>query len=257
MPKPQLGVVVPTLNSAATLEWTLCSLRAQRSVTLRILVADSGSTDDTLNICRSWRIDTIYVPPGNMYRAINEGLRQMDTEWVTYLNSDDLVYPQSYARLVQAGEQEGAAVAYGDCDFVDYEGRFLHTVKSSAPSRLRGMFLRGRLGFQQAAAVFGKSVFDEMRGFDERYRLIADYEFFCRLTFSGCKLTYVQRPAIAAFRVHDSQLSRAQSAAMEAELASFQRTIQPKRPFKGVLDVLHWRFQNSPIYLWRLMKQRP
>jgi glycosyltransferase involved in cell wall biosynthesis len=249
--------VVPTLNSAATLEWTLCSLRSQRDITVQVLVADSGSEDRTLDICKSWGVDTIYVPPGNMYRAINEGLRQIDAEWLTYLNSDDLVYPESYARLVTLGEQQHASVAYGDCDFIDYEGRFLYTIKSSQPCRLRGMFLRDRLGFKQAAAVFRKTTFNEVGGFDERYRLIADYDFFYRLAFSGDAFAYVQRPAVAAFRVHARQLSESQALSMKGEMTSFRKTLNSGASFGSLLDVLHWRLQNSPIYLWRLMKQRP
>ena len=83
MAKQQIGVVVPTLNSAATLTWTLCSLRSQRDVSVEMIVADSGSVDGTLNICKFWDVRTIYVPPGNMYRGINAGLRQLDAEWVT------------------------------------------------------------------------------------------------------------------------------------------------------------------------------
>ena len=123
MGKQQIGVVVPTLNSAATLTWTLCSLRSQKDVSVEMIVADSGSVaDGTLDICKFWDVRTIYAPPGNMYRAINAGLRQLDTEWVTYLNSDDIVYPQSYARLVARGEEQGASLVYADCDFVDFEG---------------------------------------------------------------------------------------------------------------------------------------
>ena len=97
MPKGQIGVVVPTMNSASTLQWTLCSLRSQRDITLDVIVADSGSQDGTVDICKAWGVPTIYVPPGNMYRAINAGLRVMESDWVTYLNSDDIVYPDSYA----------------------------------------------------------------------------------------------------------------------------------------------------------------
>ncbi len=164
MPKAQIGVVVPTLNSAATLTWTLCSLRSQRDVTLEIIIADSGSTDGTADICKFWDVRTIYVPPGNMYRAINTGLRQLDAEWVTYLNSDDSVYPDSYSRLVARGEEQHASFVYADCDFVDYEGRFLFVMKSPAPHRLPGLvrlspLFRGRVGFGQPAAVYRKTVF--------------------------------------------------------------------------------------------------
>ena len=60
----------------------------------------------TLEICRKWGVPTFYVPPGNMYRAINQGLRQMDMEWITDMNSDDLVYAQSYARMLALGNRK-------------------------------------------------------------------------------------------------------------------------------------------------------
>jgi glycosyltransferase involved in cell wall biosynthesis len=249
--------VVPTLNSAATLEWTLCSLRSQRDITVQVLVADSGSEDRTLDICKSWGVDTIYVPPGNMYRAINEGLRQIETEWITYLNSDDLVYPFSYARLLAVGEQQRASMAYGDCDFLDYEGRFLFTIRSSPTSQVLGMFRWGRLGFAQPAAIFRRSIFTELGGFDERYRHIADYDLFYRLALAGYPLAKLRRPAVAAFRVHESQISEREAATMREEMKVHRKALNIRTSPRSVLDVLCWRLQNFPIYVWRLMKQRP
>lgn len=254
MAQPQIGVVVPTLNSSATLAWTLCALHSQRDVTLEILVADSGSEDGTLDICKNWGVPTFYVPPGNMYGAINSGLRRMDTEWITYLNSDDLVYPQSYARLLALGGQQSASVVYGDCDFVDYEGRFLFTLKSPPPSRLRGLLECGLAGFAQPAAIFRRSAFQELEGFDERYRLIADFDFFYRLTFSGYKLTRLQGPTVAAFRLSASQFTRREAANMREEMQSFRSASNVRASHHGLLDVLYWRLQNSPAYLWRLIK---
>jgi glycosyltransferase involved in cell wall biosynthesis len=253
----RLGIVVPTLNSSATLEWTLCALRGQRDITPEIVVADSGSEDGTLDICKKWGVPTFYVPPGNMYRAINLGLRQMDMEWIAYMNSDDLVYPQSYARLLALGERQQADAVYGDVDFVDYEGRFLFVVKVPSPARLTGMFRRGLMGFQPAAAIFRRSVFEELGGFDEQFRLIADYDFFYRMNASGYKLAQVCRPAVAAFRIHPSQLSIRQATNMKDELKSFRKARNVRTSPMDLLDVLCWRLQNSPIYLWRLMKQRP
>lgn len=262
MPRPQIGVVVPTLNSAATLTWTLCSLRSQKDVSLEIIVADSGSVDRTLDICKFWDIRTIYVPPGNMYRAINAGLHQLDAEWVTYLNSDDVVFADSYARLVARGEEQQASFVYGDCDFVDNEGRFLFVMKSPPAGRLPGLvrlspLFRGRVGFGQPAAIYRKNVFEELGGFDERYRNIGDTDFFFRLVTSGRPVAKLRRPPVAAFRLHPSQLSNRLAANMKEELALFRkRTKVPASP-GDFLDVLSWRLQNSPIYLWRLSKLRP
>ena len=68
---PTITYVIPTLNSASTLDMTLFSLKSQRDINLEILVVDSGSTDKTLEICKKWNIKSIYVEAGNMYKAIN------------------------------------------------------------------------------------------------------------------------------------------------------------------------------------------
>ena len=89
-----VSCVIPTLNSSRTLEETLMSLLRQRNCQVKVIVADSGSTDGTLDICRRWGVPSIYVRPGNMYQAINEGLEQCSTDWLAYLNSDDMLYNQ-------------------------------------------------------------------------------------------------------------------------------------------------------------------
>lgn len=262
MRRHQIGVVVPTLNSAATLTWTLCSLRSQRDVSVEIIVADSGSADGTADICKFWDVRTIYVQPGNMYRAINSGVRELEAEWVTYLNSDDCVYPDSYARLVARGEEEHAAFVYGDCDFVDSEGRFLFVMKSPPSHRLAGLvrlspLFGGRVGFGQPAAIYRKSVFEELGGFNEKYRNIGDTDFFFRLITSGRPVAKLQRPPVAAFRLHALQLSKREGVNMREELSSFRRGTKVRVSLGDFLDVVSWRLQNSPIYLWRLSGLRP
>ncbi|HVB99468.1 MAG TPA: glycosyltransferase [Candidatus Dormibacteraeota bacterium] len=255
-------MVVPTLNSASTLHWTLCALHSQRGVTLNVIVADSGSTDATLELCKHWSVRTIYVPPGNMYRAINAGLREIDSEWVTYLNSDDVVYPSSYARLLARGEEKKACLVYGDCDFVDYEGRFLFMQKSPPAPRLAGLarlspVFKGRLGFTQPTAIYRRIAFEELNGFDEVYRFFSDVDFFYRFITSGRPAAKLPRPTVAAFRLHNKQLSVRQASSIQEEMRRFRKATTIRPMPADWLDVLSWRLLNSPVYLWRLSRLRP
>ncbi len=252
MAEESLGVVVPTLNSAATLDWTLCSLRNQRDCTVRVLVVDSGSTDGTLEICRSWGVSTVYVPPGSMYHAINEGIRSMDTEWVTYLNSDDIVYPYSYARLLKLGRTTCASLVYGHCDFTDAEGRFLFTWRAATPSQLPGMFRRGVLGFSQPCAIFKRKVVCDVGEFDARYRHVADIIFFSRLALSGHVLHRLPPPSVAAFRLHSAQLSSREAGAVKSEILDHlkKQGMQPR--FQDHLSLLSWQLANLPNHIARL-----
>lgn len=250
-----IGVVVPTLNSASTLDWTLCALKNQRGICTEIIVADSGSEDGTLEICKKWSVPTTYVPPGNIYRAINLGIRRLQTEWVAELNSDDFVYPHSYSRLVARGEQQRADLVYGDCDFVDGEGRFLFTDRSAPRSRSNGIFRCGRFSFQPMAAVFRKRVFDDLGGFDEKYRLVADADFFSRLVLSGRPVAKVCGPAVAAFRLHERELSVRFAAEMAVE-KKLRRSALPRPSPRDFLDFAYWRLQNAPSHLANLFKHR-
>jgi hypothetical protein len=160
--------------------------------------------------------------------------------------------------MVAVGEEQHASVVYGDCDFVDIEGRFLHTLKSPPPTRIPGMYRRRCQGFKQPAAIYRRSMFEELGGFDERYRLISDTDFFYRATMSNHAFARVGRPAVAIFRLHVGQLSESEAANMLKEVKAWEEEIKlPTASLSDRFDMLYWRFQNSPIYLWRLMKQRP
>ena len=256
MPKAEIGIVVPTLNSAATLDWTLCCLRHQKDASVEVVVVDSGSNDGTLEICERWGVPTLHVSAGNIYRAVNKGLRQLNTDWMTYLNSDDVVYPYSYARMLECAKNKSAAVVYGDCDFMDFEGRFLYRLRSAPPSLLPGLFHRGIGGFAQPATIFSARAFEELGGFDEELRLISDFDFFSRLAFGPCLFAKVAPPAVASFRRHARQLSESQAEAMKQEMLLWHERRDQSRAPRGWIDLLTWRLQNLSCYFWRATMNR-
>lgn len=247
-----ITVVVPTLNSARTLEWTLFSLAIQQGCQATVIVTDSGSTDGTLELCRRYNVQVIYVAPGNMYRAINVGIKAANTRWVTYLNSDDLVYPCSYARLIKLGEETQSDVVYGSCDFVDWEGRFIHSYTPGYPYELLSQFLTSQLSFAQPAAIFTRQLFDELGGFSEDYQLASDLDFFLRAVLAKKRISMLRGPTVACFRIHHQQSSQ-NVQKLRAEISHIQnRFADSKR--SHTLDTFKWRVRNIPNYLIRILR---
>ena len=254
--KKQISVIVPTLNSATTLDWTLLSLRNQVDCCLKIIVVDSGSTDATVDICKRWDVESVYEPPGNMYRALNTGFQLCDTDWVSYINSDDYIFSNSYARLLEIGNSFIADVVYGHSDYIDRFGRFLFAYRPAPPSWLGHLFRKGLMGFAQPSAVFRREVFKSLGGFNENFRSISDFDFFWRALKSGYTFKLLPAPTVSVFRLHENQLSHRESELTNKEvktlLATSTKTLNLMPSFFKAL----WRIRNADQYCLKFLRTR-
>ncbi len=248
-----ITVVVPTLNSERTLASTLLSLTHQNDCSIRIIVVDSGSNDRTKEICDLFKIETLYVPPGNIYTAINAGLRLADTPWVSYLNSDDYIYPNSFARLIKLGELDSSGVVYGRCDYIDIEGRFIYSYEPGYPKELNSQFCRSQLSFAQPASIFRKEIYKKLGGFNEEMTLAADLDFFWRALLLPTKFSFVKGPSIACFRISSNQLSQNRVTHLLETKQIQQRLGKPSMfDYKNMMT---WRFRNLPHYILRIVRR--
>lgn len=255
-PLPAIGVVVPTYNSVQTLDWTLLSLRRQRGCQVEIVAVDSGSTDGTLECIERWGVRVLYSKPGNMYDAVNIGLRSLSTEWRTYLNSDDYIYPGAYANLIDLGIAFGADVVYGRADYVDWDGRFLFSFTAARPSRLAALFASGQMGFCQPSAIFRQAAYLGLNGFRNDLHFASDFDFFWRGLRQGCVFARLAGRSVVAFRLHNGQLSHRHRGEIMAEL----RSLLAPGSFRGYLarniHFARFRLSNIDSYLLRVLRAR-
>jgi len=95
MTEPTFSIITPTYNRAAFIKRTIESVLAQTFGDFEIIVVDDGSTDNTSEIVRSI-VDNrlIYHPKANEERAVarNTGVAMARGKYVTFLDSDDLLY---------------------------------------------------------------------------------------------------------------------------------------------------------------------
>lgn len=103
---PVVDVVIPTLNSEATLDDCLKYIRGQDyKGIINLIIIDGGSTDKTIEICKSYNCD-IHVIPGIYSTGLN-GARDKslqickgDLQW--QIDSDNFVPdPKTLSRLVE------------------------------------------------------------------------------------------------------------------------------------------------------------
>ena len=88
------SVVIPTHNSAATVELTLASVFKQTLTPAEIVVVDDASTDDTLDILKGYgdrlRVISRRKNAGCADMPRYQGVKASQSEWVALLDADDL-----------------------------------------------------------------------------------------------------------------------------------------------------------------------
>ncbi len=203
---PRISVIVPSYNSGAFLRQALTSALDQVPPPCEVVVQDGGSTDDTLDILRSFgeRVAWISERDGGQADALNKGLARASGDVVLLLNADDVILPGSLAAATAAFELDrDLAFAYGDFDMIDGAGALVRRYRSSRYSWER-VYARGCYIFIGSLFV-RRQVLMEIGGFDASLRACMDFDLLLRL--DGNRRSMHLRRTIGQFRMHDSSKS--------------------------------------------------
>lgn len=92
---PLVSVVIPTFNRVDLVGQAIDSVLAQTLDDFEIIVVDDGSTDGTEEKIRQYesRVRLIRTPHRGIAHARNVGTRHARGRYLTFLDSDDLLYP--------------------------------------------------------------------------------------------------------------------------------------------------------------------
>src|SRR5215471_19332017 len=96
MPAIRISLVTPSYNQGRFIQRTIDSVLEQTGdFELEYVVYDGGSTDETLDVLRSYgeRLRWRSEPDRGQVDAINKGLRAATGEVVGWLNSEDVLAP--------------------------------------------------------------------------------------------------------------------------------------------------------------------
>ena len=131
MSHPLVSVIVPAYNSAATLDETLRSVRAQTHRALEVLVVDDGSTDATAAIverhaAEDQRVRLIRQPNAGVARARNRAIAEARADLIAPVDADDLWHPEKIERQLAAlGSHPNVGLVYTWFAKIDQQGRII------------------------------------------------------------------------------------------------------------------------------------
>src|SRR4051812_1755633 len=114
--QPLVSIITPSFQQGPFLRACIESVLAQDYARVEYLVLDGGSSDESVEILRSyggrffWRSER----DGGQAAAVNAGLRRARGEIVAFLNSDDLLLPGAISAAVRSlREMPTIDVVYG------------------------------------------------------------------------------------------------------------------------------------------------
>jgi glycosyltransferase involved in cell wall biosynthesis len=199
MPRPPsqssiqgVSVVIPTKDRAQLLKQTLRSVGEQTRPASEVIVADDGSTDDTEDIIRAAGARHLRNAGGGWgpSAARNAGLSAASYEFVSFIDSDDLLHPRALERLYDAlHAQPQAPFAFGhaliarrDAGGWSSEG----VISPSADERedfLCSLFVRNSI--PSGGALVNRSIALDLGGFDTQMVFAEDHAFWLSLARRG------------------------------------------------------------------------
>lgn len=203
---PLISLVTPTFNRSKFLPATVNSVLSQEYPNIQFIVVDDGSTDATGEYLATLppTVTVLRQANGGQVAALTAGWSKSRGKYLGYLSDDDILLPAAVATLVKHLEAHPEAVAaFPNTNLIDQNGRVVRE-RAGRPFSLEELAIEQEC-YIGPGAIFRRSVYDTVGGWDPRCKLGPDREFWLRV---GCLGRIDFNPEVLAlYRVHSGSLS--------------------------------------------------
>lgn len=180
------SVIIPNLNGAGWLRDSIESIWAQTEQDFELIVIDNGSTDESLEIARSYCDNPRYHLIENsentgFSHAVNQGIAMAKGEYMALFNNDAFAEPNWLEELLKTAESDPKIFAvsslmlrYYEPELADDAGDYM-TILGFACKRGDGLkasrYQKPCRIFSACggAALYRKSILDKIGVFDELF----------------------------------------------------------------------------------------
>lgn len=183
--RPLVSVIIPCFNQARFLGEALEGVLRQTYKNIEIVVVDDGSSDNTAEVASAYpAVRLIRQKNQGVSTARNIGVRKSQGEYLVFLDADDCLRPQAIE--INMGYMQ----AHPECGGV--AGRVIKVDSDGVPVPMKqlprvekayypDLLADDRTG-APAAAMFRRSIFESVGGFDTSLKSAEDFDLYLRIT---------------------------------------------------------------------------
>lgn len=189
-----ITIIIPVYNKVKYIEGILHQLQTQSFTDFECLLIDDGSTDGSGEICdrfaaKDTRFRTFHIPNGGVSHARNIGLDEALGDYITFIDSDDLIHPDYLNNLVICAKESKADLVISGYDKTAEDGSTICTVTPANSGLFKFQDILSGFTSEQlktglygccTAKVFPKRLVKDIR-FNEDLRLAEDLDFYLKL----------------------------------------------------------------------------
>jgi len=267
---PYLSIIIPVYNAEKYIEETIQSALGQTVSDYEILIVDDGSTDQTPTLIQKYanhpKIHSIgYKNNRGAPHAYNHGVLHSTAKYVTFLDADDLFFPE-YCETVIAeieayhadlgfsnlyaldGREKLQTTLYGQPREPRYEFAFggsLGNFPSSA-SQMRKMILQAV--HISPRSIYKRSLFMDYGLEDHRLRISHDWLRNIRFILNGATCVYVDEP-LGYYRFHSEGNSQKNGLDNAIEVIKVLEIVIAE--MKGLLSEEEMQIATMNMRSWR------
>lgn len=123
---PTISIIVPVYNAEQTIRCCIDSIISQSFTSFELILVDDGSSDSSGSICDDYskideRIKVIHKENGGVSSARNAGLRVMTGDYLSFIDSDDMVSEQYLAKLI-SHMRDGIDLVFSYATYINNNG---------------------------------------------------------------------------------------------------------------------------------------
>jgi len=227
------SVVIPAYQAASYVLEAVTSALEQTARPHEVIVVDDGSTDDTIGALSPVRdrITVLQKPNGGLSSAKNSGLARATGDFVTFLDADDVFFPERLEALGQLSERRPDLDILATDAYVTVDGERIRRFNSEHnpfPTHNQELEILRRC-FVLANAAVRRDLLVSVGAFDESLPRANDWDAWIRLIRGGARAGTIDVP-LMEYRQTPGSLTSNRAESLQERIVVLRKALADTAP---------------------------